>query len=218
MTQALSTHRDHTATADRVLDGLWQAQRSVRMMAQGLAPGHEAAGLGMGGLREAVSQSTISRKDVILAERVLSYIRMGVAPAREKCLDAERQIEVAIQAHCQRQLEKEPGDADLQALKQAKRLVRTMSAGIVPNPQDASAALKTLQAVSAQTNLAQESSIDTAIQVLSALRMGMLPTAQRCNSAEQQIDKLMKAYVQAELDDEDEADSAEGYRTSERMR
>ncbi len=75
---------------------LQRARRTVRLMAQGMMPGYEIAKAADQALRDAIGLDPEQCKAFRTSSKVLGYIKMGVAPAHQYCVEADRQIEGLI--------------------------------------------------------------------------------------------------------------------------
>jgi hypothetical protein len=76
---------------------LQRARRTVRLMAQGMMPGYEIVKAADEAVRDAIGSDPEARKAFRASSKVLGYIKMGVAPAHQYCLEAEKQIESLIE-------------------------------------------------------------------------------------------------------------------------
>jgi hypothetical protein len=89
----------------RQLDDLQRARRTVRMMAQGTMPAYDIAKRAAQALQDVVGSDQEQRDTLRTSTRVIAFIKMGVAPAQQFCIEADRQLEKLINDLTQRQVQ-----------------------------------------------------------------------------------------------------------------
>lgn len=79
-----------------LINSLLNARRTVRLMAQGIMPGYEAASLAAATLRALTQSDREFQQTLRKTGQVLGAITMGIAPSQSHCLEADQQLERLI--------------------------------------------------------------------------------------------------------------------------